>query len=204
MRSLVEAREITKMHRRGILETLKTYESLFPAEKEMVARIRNLVQTHPDCFDRTCLPGHITGSAWIISPDRSRYLLTHHRKLNRWLQVGGHADSETVPHQVALREAELESGMTGLRFVETAGLLIPLDVDVHYIPPRKSEQAHEHHDLRYFLIAMDGQEISASDESHDVRWFTVDELVSVTDEPGILRMLHKSEQLMEKGFNHQV
>lgn len=204
MRSLVEVRGITKMHRRGILETLKTYESFFPSEKETVARVRNLVQAYPDCFERTCLPGHITGSAWIISPDKSRYLLTHHRKLNRWLQTGGHADNETVPHQIALREAEEESGMTGFQFVETDGLLIPLDINVHHIPPRKSEQAHEHHDLRYFLIAMDGQEISASEESHEVRWFTVDELVSVTDEPGILRMLHKSEQLMKKGFNHQI
>ena len=188
------------MHRSSILAILDTYEGIYPVESDMVQRIRSLVQAHSDCFERTCLPGHITGSAWIVSPDRKRYLLTHHRKLNRWLQTGGHADGESTPHNVALREAREESGMDNFRIVEPKGHRIPLDVDVHDIPARKSEPKHEHHDLRYLLVAAVGQEITVSNESHDVRWFTAEDLLTMIQEPGILRMLRKSEELLSREF----
>jgi 8-oxo-dGTP pyrophosphatase MutT (NUDIX family) len=158
----------------------------------MIGRIRTLVRNHPDCFERTCLPGHITGSAWIVSEDRQRHLLTHHRKLNRWLQPGGHADGDPEPHRVALREAQEESGLSDFTFIETNGMLLPLDVDVHLIPSRTSDPEHEHHDLRYLLIASGNQSVRVSDESHDVRWFTRDGLLAVTEEESVLRMLRKA------------
>jgi len=71
------------------------------------------VEAHADCLLRSCLTGHLTGSAWIVSPDRQRTLLTHHGKLDRWLQLGGHADGDPDLLAVALREAREESGLTG-------------------------------------------------------------------------------------------
>lgn len=184
------------MPRHPILSILDAYERLYPEEHETVERVRTLVRKHPDCFLRTCLPGHITGSAWIVSPDRRRYLLTHHRKLNKWLQLGGHADGETQPHLAALRETREESGLSRLELLETNGMALPLDIDVHVIPPRNAEPAHEHHDLRYLVVARDDQAVRVSDESHNVRWFTREELLSVTREAGILRMLRKAERLL--------
>ena len=89
-----------------------------------------------DCFDRTCRPGHITAAAWILSADRRRSLLTHHRKLDRWLQLGGHADGQWHVEEVALREAREESGLTRFDIVPIDGVLMPFDVDVHEIPAR--------------------------------------------------------------------
>ena len=77
------------MHRLPLLDMLKRYSSRYPDEAEMLARIRHLVESAPDCFQRTCRPGHITGSAWVLSHDRTKCLLLHHRKLDRWLQPGG-------------------------------------------------------------------------------------------------------------------
>ncbi|MCI0334338.1 MAG: NUDIX hydrolase [Planctomycetes bacterium] len=189
------------MHRRHLLHMLARYRQVFPGEASVVNRICALVETHADCFDRTCRPGHITGAAWIISPDRQRCLLTHHRKLDRWLQLGGHADGQWQVDEVALREAREESGMAAFTFVPIDGALIPLDIDVHQIPERRDshghliEDAHEHHDVRFLLIAHSGQDVCVSDESHDVAWFTPDEVREHTDEESVLRMLRKTLEL---------
>jgi 8-oxo-dGTP pyrophosphatase MutT (NUDIX family) len=191
------------MHRRPLLEMLARYRHFFPSEADVADRICDLVCTHRDCFDRTCRPGHITGAAWILSADRRRCLLTHHRKLDRWLQLGGHADGQWHVDEVALREAREESGFTRFSFVPIYGLLMPLDIDVHQIPERRDEHgdliesAHEHHDVRFLLIARDEEAIRLSDESHDVAWFTPDEIRRRTDEESILRMLRKTLELLD-------
>ncbi|MGD9637361.1 MAG: NUDIX hydrolase [Pirellulales bacterium] len=169
----------------------------------MVDRIVALVEAHADCFERTCRPGHITGAAWIVSADRHRCLLTHHRKLDRWLQLGGHADGETQIEEVALREAREESGLASFNIVPIAGALLPLDLDVHQIPARFDvagnliEDAHEHHDVRFLLIAHPGQEIAASDESHEIGWFTSEEVLRLTSEESVLRMLYKAAAILD-------
>src|ERR1700741_4391072 len=124
------------MHRRPLLDMLARYRPVFPGEADVVDRICALVCRHRDCFDRTCRPGHITGAAWILSADRRRSLLAHHRKLDRWLQLGGHADGQWHVEEVALREARQESGLTRFDIVPINGLLMPFDVDIHDIPAR--------------------------------------------------------------------
>lgn len=180
------------MHRQPLLGLLDGYLRHYPEEEEVVARVRQLVEAHPDCFERTCLPGHITGSAWILSPDRSSVLLTHHRKLDRWLQVGGHADGENDVRAVARREAEEESGLTRFEDVGGCDPAQPFDIDVHPIPQRGDEPAHWHHDLRFLWIAAPGQELRISDESHDLRWVRRDELTQISNEESILRMERKT------------
>ncbi|MEX2168912.1 MAG: NUDIX hydrolase [Pirellulales bacterium] len=194
------------MHRQPLLTLFDRYEAHHPSEAPMIARVRTLVASHSDCFERTCLPGHITGSAWIVSADGERHLLVHHRKLNRWLQPGGHADGQTDVAAAALREAVEETGLSSLRFADDAPLLalrarddapLPLDVDVHVIPERLDtagnliDPAHEHHDIRFLLIAPPDEAIRVSDESHDVRWFTREEIERLDTDESVLRMLRK-------------
>jgi 8-oxo-dGTP pyrophosphatase MutT (NUDIX family) len=190
------------MHRRPLLDILARYRQAFPDEGPVVDRICELVEAHADCFERTCRPGHITAAAWILSPDRRRCLLTHHRKLDRWLQLGGHADGQWSVEEVALREAREESGLNAFELLPIDGVLIPLDVDVHEIPPRYDaqgklvEDAHEHHDIRFLLVARSAQDVTVSDESHDLAWFTPDEVLRRTNEESILRMLRKTLELL--------
>ncbi|MCH2113545.1 MAG: NUDIX hydrolase [Pirellulales bacterium] len=185
------------MHRQPLLGMLDRYATRYPEESSVVARIRQLVESTPACFERTCRPGHVTGSAWVLSHDRTRCLLVHHRKLGRWLQPGGHADGECQIEQVALRELQEESGLAQVELVGCNDELVPLDVDVHRIPARLDgagnvvETAHEHHDIRFLVLAATGQELVLSEESHAVRWFTEQELMSVTREESVLRMMRK-------------
>jgi len=186
------------MQRKPLLHILNRYREHYPPEDHMVTRICQLVERCPDCSLRTCRPGHITGSAWVLSHDRTQCLLVHHAKLERWLQPGGHADGQCDVSQVALREVQEETGLTELKLVEQNGELIPLDVDVHQIPARYDasgkliEDAHEHHDIRFLVLADPRESLSISDESHDVRWFSREEVLQATDEESVLRMLHKA------------
>lgn len=183
----------------ALLQALDEYQQRWPAEAAMVARVRGLVAAHQDCFHRTCLPGHVTGSAWVLSPDRRRCLLLHHRKLGKWLQPGGHADGDTDVLRVAMREVCEESGL-GAVYPLLEGR--PLDVDVHRIPARTdasgniTEPAHDHHDLRFLLTTNEPTDLAVSDESHDVRWCTTDEIHQLTQEASVLRLLEKSQAWM--------
>ncbi len=186
------------MHRQPLQKMLERYEVQYPDEQDVVGRIRRLVEASPDCFERTCRPGHVTGAAWVLSHNQSRCLLVHHRKLGRWLQPGGHADGQPDIEQVAFREVNEESGLTKLELAKCGNLIVPLDIDVHPIPTLLDtaggvvEDAHEHHDIRFLVQAAAGEPLVVSDESHEVRWFTRDEVLEVTAEESVLRMLRKA------------
>ena len=122
------------MHRSNLLAQLDEYSARFPNEQACVARFIELIETQSRCFERDCWePGHITGSAWVVDTQQSRVLLTHHRKLNIWVQLGGHSDGDTNTPEVALREAQEESGLPVLP-LNTA----IFDLDIHEIPARKA------------------------------------------------------------------
>lgn len=171
-----------------------------PADAEEAAdveRIRDFVRRHADPFDRRIREGHLTGSALVVAAGGDRVLLLHHRKLGRWLQPGGHADpGETDGEEVALREAREETGIEGLVFHPEAPR--PLDVDVHDIPARGGEPAHEHLDLRYLVLAPDGaSELTAAPaESRVLRWARWDELEALGLDHGLRRALAKARRIL--------
>lgn len=157
----------------------------------MTTRLSQFVSSYENCFERTLLIGHVTGSAWIVDRDRTHVLLTHHRKLDKWLQLGGHADGDADVLRVAMREAGEESGLASLQPVHRN----IFDVDIHLIPARKTEPEHFHYDVRYALEADRAEPIRVSDESHDLRWVPVAEVHRLTEEESVLRMVRKMEHL---------
>ena len=186
------------MGRRALLEMLDRYREIHPEEATCVERFHGFVSSHPDCFQRSCQPGHVTASAWIVSPDRSQFLLTHHRKLGRWLQLGGHADGDTDVRAVALREAREESGMTDFEWLADPGGLALIDVDIHGIPARPGEPAHDHYDLRFLLSARPGQPLRISDESTDLRWFDRRRLDEIAREESLHRLGRKAGMRLDR------
>lgn len=176
------------MHRHWLIEKLERYRIAEPHDQVHRDRILQFVKQHPDCFDRSLGIGHITGSAWIVNRNRDRFLLTFHRKLNMWLQLGGHADGNGNVAEVALNEAREESGLDEVRLLSDE----IFDVDVHLIPEYKGLAEHHHYDVRFLVEADDSQGLKISDESHDLRWLSEIELKTLTTEESILRMLRKS------------
>ncbi len=119
----------------------------------------------PVAFTRQSLDAHFTASCWLVSADDERVLLTHHRKLGRWLQLGGHADGDTDLARAALREAREESGLPELA-VE-GGIF---DLDKHRIPARGEEPAHWHYDVRYVIRCGPDERYRVNAESLDLAW----------------------------------
>jgi len=126
-------------------------------------------------------------SAWVLSPDRTETLLTHHRKLHRWLQLGGHVEDDATIQEAALREAMEESGIAKLELVEST----IFDIDVHLIPEKGSVQAHYHFDIR-FLFQAESKKYTVSAESNKLSWVKLDNVESIVSDESILRMVRKS------------
>ena len=186
------------MHRRPLLNLLGRYLERHEEERACVTKILDLVAAHPNCFERSCLPGHITASAWVVSSDHHQFLLTHHRKLGRWLQLGGHADGDSDVLAVALREAREESGMERLAAISPDPACPILDVDVHRIPAFGNEPVHDHHDVRFLLVAAAEQPLQISDESHDLRWFEHAAFERVVSEPSLRRLGRKAREWLAR------
>lgn len=172
--------------RAGLIKAITYYNTSFTEEATFASSFLSLLQ-HPDAFQRSHLPGHITGSAWIIDHSRTHVLLTHHAKLNKWLQPGGHADGEENVLNVALREAEEETGVKTFRLLHT-GIF---DIDIHPIPARKDFGAHDHYDIRFLLEANREEPLIITEESHDLAWVPLKQLTTYNDSASLLRMAKK-------------
>jgi 8-oxo-dGTP pyrophosphatase MutT (NUDIX family) len=168
-----------------------------PDELVHCRRMVELLDSCMNCFDRDAFPAHFTGSALVVSADGARCLLHHHRKLDCWLQFGGHCDGEEDVLSVAQREAYEESGIDGLVVASRR----PLDLDIHEIPPFGTEPAHLHYDIRYVLIAPDHAEIRTSLESKELRWFTPEQTKQVSLDSGLRRLLEKWQALLVNDSN---
>lgn len=153
------------------------YDHAWPQEEAAGAMFAALLGDVEDPFARGRLAGHFTASAWLVDTSGERLLMTHHRKLDRWLQLGGHADGDRDLAQVALREAQEESGLVDL-------VVLPdiFDLDRHWIPERGDVPGHWHYDVRYVVRATGSRDFVVSDESHALAWRGIADLL---DDPGL-------------------
>ena len=175
------------MHRKPLQWALALHHPFDAVEAESLRQIEAFVSSFPECFYRTLTIGHVTGSAWLLSRDGGRVLLTHHKKLDKWLQLGGHADGNPDVLAVAVREAQEESGISVIVPVSTA----IFDVDVHVIPARSDEPEHRHYDVRFLLQVTGDMAFRVSGESHGLAWVSPDELRRLRTDDSVLRMYRK-------------
>lgn len=163
---------------------LAAYRSAEPAEQAARPLFTAFLGSSPEAFERHHPPGHFTGSAWLVSADGQRVLLTHHRKLGRWLQLGGHADGDDDLPRVALREAQEESGLASL---EVEGGIF--DIDRHAIPARGSEPEHWHYDVRFVVRATGSEAFEVNEESLALAWRPIAEIAADPDADESLRRM---------------
>lgn len=177
--------------RAELIAELERYRPADAREGAMVELLRDFVARTADCFERSSPSGHVTGSAWVVDRALESVLLTHHRKLGRWLQLGGHADGDGDIRRVALREAREESGLWNIVLARDA----IYDVDVHEIPARRDEPAHLHYDIRFAFYADRLAVPVPSEESHEVAWIPLRQLAEFGADESVLRLSAKTATL---------
>ncbi|MGW5121476.1 NUDIX hydrolase [Streptomyces noursei] len=155
-------------------------------ERLRLAYLDHLV-AHQDGMWKPCKDGHVTASALVIDPAGGRVLLTLHRKLEMWLQMGGHCEPEDASlADAALREAREESGIAhGLTLLGGA----PVRLDRHQTP------CAVHLDVQYAALAPADAVAEISDESLDLRWFRYDEVAAVADD-SVVRLVADTRALL--------
>ena len=191
------------MKRQKLLKLLDTYQAKDHQQALYKNKITSFVNGNSHCFDSHHPPaqgkepqeeiGHITGSAWVLSPDKKAILLTHHKKLNKWLQLGGHSDGESDVIRTAMREAQEESG---IQEIQTLSHDI-FDVDIHIFPKKKNIAAHLHYDIRFCFQAKSFDFI-ISEESHNLKWIPLKEITKNHFEESIVRMALKTEDFLNR------
>lgn len=176
------------MHRQKLLNQLLRYRDTSPDEHQKVDGIIKFVKENPTCFDRELEAGHITGSAWLVNHTGEKALLGLHKKLGIWTQLGGHADGDSDVLQVALREAQEESGINSIEPFNNE----IFDVDVHLISARPNEPEHTHYDIRYFLRVTKDAEFKINDEMMELRWINAQDALKILQlDQSIIRMIKK-------------
>ncbi|MFL6245561.1 MAG: NUDIX hydrolase [Thermoanaerobaculia bacterium] len=175
-----------------LLDQLRSYAADDAAEAEHRRAMLALLESADDAFSRGhFVPGHFTASCYIIDADR-RLLLHHHKRLNRWLQMGGHVEGNESPDLAALREGREESGLHDLVRM-TDGIF---DLDIHPIPAAKGEPDHAHFDVRYLATTKSPDAATADrEESNDLAWVTLDRAAELMPGPESARVLRKIERL---------
>ena len=172
-----------------LLGELRGYRPADGREARHHEAIVELLTGSPGAFSRACFtPGHVTASCFVVDPAGRQLLLHHHRRLDRWLQMGGHVEGEEAPSAAALREGSEESGLTDLDFV-FEGIF---DLDVHPIPAGKGEPDHLHFDIRYLARTSSPHAISLdASESNDLTWVALDRAEELLCEEAGARVIRK-------------
>lgn len=176
------------MHRNNLLAQLHAYgagDIITEEERSTLEQFQSFVKANPGCFERSNR-GHVTGSAWIVNHDQTQVLLTHHKKFNIWIQLGGHSDGDADSKNVALKEAQEESGIEKFTFL-IQGIF---DIDIHPI----ANACEYHYDVRYLLQAPKGANFLVSDESHALAWVPREKIADYSSKNSIVRMMRKIER----------
>ena len=180
------------MDRLSLKEDLLHYKTPYASEAAFIERFLQLLEDRTNPYTRDRLHGHLTASAWVVDPAREHAVLILHKKLDRWLQPGGHADGDENLLAVARKEVEEETGISNLKLLHE-GIF---DIDIHVIPANKKDPEHDHYDIRYIFEADPGLPFAANHEVKQVAWKP---LTWITDnlqtEPSIIRLVQKTSSI---------
>jgi 8-oxo-dGTP pyrophosphatase MutT (NUDIX family) len=173
-----------------LLEQLRAYQ---PADSDEVGYVTRMIELALDaaaCQRSHFAPGHFTASAFVLSPGRTDLVMIHHKKLGIWVQPGGHVEATDSDLQSAAQREVLEEVGLGELEPFAIGDSPLFDLDIHRIPARKAEPAHEHFDVRFAFVA-GAQSLVASEEVADLRWVPINEVERLGVDQSVLRAVNK-------------
>ncbi|QEN08690.1 NUDIX domain-containing protein [Oceanispirochaeta crateris] len=165
---------------------LNVYLKSYKDEQDSVSLFKLFLRGDPS-LTKAQRAGHFTGSAWIVNQNRELALMTHHAKLDKWFQLGGHAEEGESPLDASYREAKEESGLKSVQFLHKN----IYDIDAHLIPEHKGQAEHFHFDIRFLFTADSNESLSISKESKDLKWVPIEDVSMLNNSDSICRMVEK-------------
>ena len=183
------------MRLEAVRELLSGYQAANSTEAGFVERMLELTRSEGAGDRSHFAPGHFTASAFVLSPDRQELVLIYHKKLGIWVQPGGHVeptDEDLIG--AARREVLEEVGLSDLEPLSKPGQSLLFDVDIHLIPARKADPAHEHFDVRFAFVSK-SRELVLSEEVADLRWVPLSDVEQMGSDESVLRAVHKLRAL---------
>lgn len=175
------------MHRISLLKLLEDYRPKSSKEIDDKNRMILFIKDNQNCFERELDIGHITASSWLLDKSGEHALLMHHMKLDKWLQLGGHADGEADILAVSIKESQEESGINSIEAVSNK----IFDIDIHAIPANSKDKEHFHYDVRFLLQVKSNEKPLMNGESKELRWISKDRESLPTNEESVTRMFDK-------------
>ena len=167
------------MNKQPILDLLENYRTSFVEEIEFQKQMIDFLTQHDDFALRSNLTGQLTGSAWVVNKERTKVLLIHHKKLNKWLQIGGHIEeTDQSIEETILREIKEESGLKDLKLLSSS----IYDIDIHTIPQKKEIAEHLHFDIRFLVEADENEKLSPQNEEIlDIKWYALNKVQNLAN-----------------------
>lgn len=175
-----------------IIRSLYEYKATYQEEELTKKLMLTFLMQANKPLARETVAGHLTASALLLNSDKSKFMLMHHKKLNKWLQPGGHADNEEDLLKVAINEAAEESGIPNIEAISKQ----IFDIDIHEIPKYKSTPAHYHYDFRFVLKTIDNDNLVQNEESNDLKWFDLSHPPQNL-EWSVLRLIEKYNKILK-------
>eukprot|EP01080_Neovahlkampfia_damariscottae_P009962 gene9962-2281_t len=178
-----------------LIESLSRHKQKYPTESQMIEDFTSFVKQYPEeSYYRSLLCGHLTASAFVLNKKLDKVLLTHHKKMGIWIQLGGHADGDKDLLKVALKEAQEESGIKHFNILLNSEIF---DVGIRFVPKYKDTPEHYHYDICYALQVQNSEEFTVSEESNDLKWAQITKMKDYSQEEAINIMALKWLNLKE-------
>lgn len=182
------------MRRQQLLDQLRNHNPIDAEEERMLGQCVRFAEAYENCFDPGLGIGHFTAASWITCPNSQSVILLHHRKLNKWLQPGGHIEANETARQASLREAVEETGLNGLSLI-TENIF---DIDIHMIPEINGHPPHFHFDIRYHYTLPELLTPRNNKESKEVKWVDLKLVPDFNHQPSLIRMVKKTSDLFTR------
>ncbi|OJV66686.1 MAG: hypothetical protein BGO41_04490 [Clostridiales bacterium 38-18] len=184
----------TEDYREQLISLLNAYTPYEASDELSKQKTLDFIASNDVIYGTLNPHGHITASSWLINFIGDSVLMTHHKKLDLWLQLGGHTELNESIQQSAMRETIEESGLKALDFVDAE----IFDIDVHEIPLRKNQASHYHYDIRFLIRQTTEEGFTISDESNALKWVKLTEVNRLTNQRSVIRMVEKYLYLNER------
>ena len=180
---------------RNLIEQISKYKQKYPKETSTIQKFVSFIEENPEkCYFRELLSGHLTSSCFILNKKLDHVLLTHHKKMDIWIQLGGHADGEKDLLSVAIKEAQEESGIENFNILNNQEIF---DLGIRFVPQYKNIPEHYHYDVCYALQVKDTEDFVVSHESKDLKWVKVEKVKEFTKVEDVGVMASKWLNLMK-------